>query len=165
MRWPPWPAVGSSQDTKRTQSVGPGSSRSCQVIEKMVSAEGIESALECSFNNTEGNGRGYAVRVQLVDACDYSMLLNVLPQTTSAILRVSRHPLLAALAFLLSIMFCTVCTRHLLPLWVSAHSVLRMFCRSSFSPFSRNLVSSGLTLDCHRSSDHRTACRCTRWKN
>jgi integrase len=42
MRWPPWPAIGSSKDAKRTQSVGPGSSRSCQVLEKMVSAVGIE---------------------------------------------------------------------------------------------------------------------------
>jgi hypothetical protein len=42
MRWPRWPAIESSKDTKRTQSVEWGSSRSCQVIEKMVSAVGIE---------------------------------------------------------------------------------------------------------------------------
>jgi hypothetical protein len=42
MRWPQSPAVECSKDTKRTQSVERGSGRSCQVIEKMVSAVGIE---------------------------------------------------------------------------------------------------------------------------
>jgi hypothetical protein len=42
MRWPRLPAIESSKDTKRTQSVEWGSSRSCQVIEKTVSAVGIE---------------------------------------------------------------------------------------------------------------------------
>jgi|HubBroStandDraft_4_1064222.scaffolds.fasta_scaffold06831_4 hypothetical protein len=52
-----WPAIESSKHTKRTQSVEWGSSRSNQVIEKMVSAEGIESALKRIFNWIQSNGR------------------------------------------------------------------------------------------------------------
>jgi hypothetical protein len=42
MRWPQWPAIVSSKDTKRTQSYFQLSRECCQVLEKMVSAEGIE---------------------------------------------------------------------------------------------------------------------------
>src|SRR5216684_2404523 len=34
MKWPPWPAIGSSKDTKRTQSYFQLSRECCQVIEK-----------------------------------------------------------------------------------------------------------------------------------
>jgi hypothetical protein len=51
-----WPAIESNKDTKRTQSVEWGSSRSCQAIEKMVSAEGIESITKRSFNDMQGHG-------------------------------------------------------------------------------------------------------------